>query len=379
MVDRGEILPDLSALGLYESVDLTRGGKTAPSQYGALDAQRCQCLAAANSFLGNAYDSQRQLLDGSTTRSCSRQKAEALQRELLAFRAIGQRNESAAQALEMFFLLAEAESNHNLLGDSLLQTDVAINHLQRLKAQGLQITADESALRRRKTETLDRLVQLQLSIRRLNGQLRQLLGFDVNDPTPLWPLTDLHVVVAGVDVEAAVREGLAMRSDIGMLSMMCEVLDEDTLPVVSAATALSTGISPTASTSRVRLCKSGSSAELHHSSQQTHASLRERERAAAGEIRLAAHTVQSHLRRMALANTTLQNWQRRLDQLQQQRTVDQATPFDVSTAKLAANEAQSELVHQVVAWEIARVKLREAQGMLAYECGWPIPDCPIPE
>ena len=43
--------------------------------------------------------------------------------------------------------------------------------------------------------------------------------------------------------------------------------------------------------------------------------------------------------------------------------------LDVGAAELHLIERQSDLVHQVIAWRIAQAKLKEAQGLLAVECG----------
>ncbi len=36
-------------------------------------------------------------------------------------------------------------------------------------------------------------------------------------------------------------------------------------------------------------------------------------------------------------------------------------------------EAERDLIHQVIAWRIAQVKLEKAQGLLALECGYELP------
>ncbi len=369
VIERIPIAPDLSALGSYEAVELVLGEQLAPSQYRGLDAEQCQCLAAANSSLGKFYDSQSRLGTGDS-RSPSRSKAAAVRCDIWALLATQERNESASRALQLFYLLAEAEFNHDALHRNLREVDRALSNFQQLKARGLQITEDEGALRRQRTDTLDRRDQLFLTIARLNEELRQLLGFDVNDTMPIWPLTDLKVAVTPVDVEDAIRTGMAMRPDLGMLSMMYEELDADTLPAIRAGMLRTAGMLNVPSPSRRRVFRSVASGELQSRRRQICELLAGGEQAAAGEIRLAAHTIETQLRRIALAAETLESWKLRFDQVLQKRTVGETTPFDVSAARLAVIQAESELVHQVVAWEIARVKLRAAQGLLAHQCGY---------
>jgi hypothetical protein len=45
---------------------------------------------------------------------------------------------------------------------------------------------------------------------------------------------------------------------------------------------------------------------------------------------------------------------------------------------LKALEARGALLHQVMSWNIARVKLAQAQGLLAEECGFVPRPVPIP-
>ena len=42
--------------------------------------------------------------------------------------------------------------------------------------------------------------------------------------------------------------------------------------------------------------------------------------------------------------------------------------LDIAAADLQLLDARRELAHQVMAWRIAQVKLKEAQGLLAFEC-----------
>ena len=59
----------------------------------------------------------------------------------------------------------------------------------------------------------------------------------------------------------------------------------------------------------------------------------------------------------------------------EKQTTEMATDlFDVEpTAQLARSSAESDAISAVVAWEIAQVKLQQAQGLLAQECGYRLP------
>ena len=60
--------------------------------------------------------------------------------------------------------------------------------------------------------------------------------------------------------------------------------------------------------------------------------------------------------------------------LTQRRDADGVTAFDLSAAQLELLRAESDMLHRVIAWKIAEAKLKQAQGLLAAECGYGV--CP---
>ena len=68
-------------------------------------------------------------------------------------------------------------------------------------------------------------------------------------------------------------------------------------------------------------------------------------------------------------------WQQRVAGLQEKREADGVTAFDLSAARLELLRAESDTVHRVLAWKIAQAKLKQAQGLLAAECGYRLPEC----
>ena len=57
-----------------------------------------------------------------------------------------------------------------------------------------------------------------------------------------------------------------------------------------------------------------------------------------------------------------------MQRLSRERPGSTVTALDIAAADLKLLDAQRELVHQVMAWRIAQVKLKEAQGLLVFEC-----------
>jgi len=377
---RGTISPDVTAVASYESVERALGGTTLPSQYRAIDARQCQCLAAANAVVANLLDEESALAARAPRRGRRGSAgAGAVQSDLLAFRAVEERNHAAGKALERFYQAAEAEGSRDLLRQMLEEIDRAIRNFEQLEARGLRAEAEKGALRRQKIEMLGRRAELELSIQQLNGELRHLLGLDGQDFTPIWPVADLKVAVAPVDKERAVTEGLASRADLGMLEMLSETLDRNTLPAARGGLGriemlLGAGAAGAQSPLGRLLDKSGQTEELETRQRQVSDLLAKSRAGAVEEIRQAAYAVETRLRQVALAKEARESWQKRLEQLRGRRDSDDVTAFDVSAAQIEVVRAETQLLHEVVAWRIAEVKLLEAQGLLALECGYSLPD-----
>jgi outer membrane protein TolC len=99
------------------------------------------------------------------------------------------------------------------------------------------------------------------------------------------------------------------------------------------------------------------------------------EQNAGREIREAAWNVETRLREIAVAKERLEIWRQRVADLEQKRETDGVTAFDVSAARLELLRADGDEVHRVIAWKVAQVKLKQAQGLLAAECGYGPPGC----
>jgi outer membrane protein TolC len=346
-------------------------------------AEQCQCLAAANSSLGNLLAAES---GGATAADMDRlgMAADAsTRRNVLACRSVEERNRCAAAALRLFYLLAEAEANCDLLRQTIQETDHAIDYLRRLKERGLQVHMDDGPLQRQRLDLLDQWTQLEVSLRQMTAQLRALLGWDAGHQTPIWPAADLAVTAVPILAEAAVRDGLATRADLTAFRVLRAALDMDTLPAArSGISRLDALLGGSAGARRLLAARSGSLAdyaELQTRQTQLNQIVADRERSATEEILQAVRVVDLRLRQIALAQQKRDLWQRQLDRLREKRAADGVTAFDISTAQVELLRAESDLLHKVIAWRTAQVDLKEAQGLLAAECGYCLPgagQCP---
>jgi len=377
LVERGKIALDPTSLPTPEALQQGRKPKPTPAKYRQLHAEQCQCLAAANCALANVLEEESKLGTSCAKGQRSASKPDAvMRRKMLAYRAVEERNHAAASALRTFYLLAEAESNRDRLQESRDETKRMIENLKSLKDQGLQVDLDDRLLQRQRLDLLDQRRQSQLLVSQLNGQLRALVGLDADDETLIWPAADLSVTTDPVDEAAAIREGLAHRADIGMLRMMNGSLDLGTLPAARSGLQQADpmlGGSKRAGRVLGTANSSKNCAELQTRRTQLQQQLDDRTRTATEEIRQKARAVETRLQQIALARQARDVCADQLKRLELKRGADGVTPFDISKARLELVRAESEQVRKVIAWKIAQVELKEAQGLLAAECGYNLP------
>ncbi len=367
------------ALPSYQAVEKALARPSEVTGYRLLMDSQCQCLAAAESTLGNLLDSQRQsTLAGSGKRRDREAQSRAVLADVLGLRAVEQRNKVAATAMELYYRLAGAYFGRDQIDRSIQEVQHSIDDFQKTKATGLTVPGDEEKLQTQRIELVDRKVQAESAAAQLNERLTDLLGLERDPSHPLWPGAEMTVDVAPIDIEAAVASGLRLRPDLAMLCVLRENLSEETLGPVRSALAV---VDPLLASSSPK--KHMISAALHHSrvcleTQSRQAQLdqlfADERRKAENEIRTAAADAEKRLRQVGLARDKLAQCQAEVTRLRQRREAKGVIPVSqITAAQLEVLRAESDAFQAVVEWKIAMVKLKEAQGMLASECGYPLP------
>jgi outer membrane protein TolC len=354
--------PDVSGLSASVLTSLQQPAVAAPTPYRIFQPGEVQCRAAVTCPLANALAGESAALACSSKRRKAARSSDEIKSQILAYRASEERNKAAGQALEAFYLLAEAEADRDLVRRSKEETAAMLDDVGRLEKQGIRVEKGLADLRRQWPDALDREAQVRLSVEQLNSHLRQLVGLSPDDSQPIWPVTDWKVVAEPLDEQAAIDEGLRHRADLGMVAMMAQSVDDDNVGGVRAGMGLITGMSGGSGR------RSGEAESRRSQLNQLYAG---RQQAATEEIRLAVRTIEIRLQQIAIAKLKLGRAQEELDTLRLRRTRPDGgvTVLDVGAAELHLIERQSDLVHQVIAWRIAQAKLKEAQGLLAVECG----------
>jgi hypothetical protein len=240
------------------------------------------------------------------------------------------------------------------------------------KSKEVAVLTDTTAVARRQIEMAQRLDEAERARRHLNDRLRLACGWQPQQPERIWPVADLTVTAETLDVEAAVAEGMAQRSDLLQLRQMLCRLDADTLPLARALLAQVDGI-PSATTPGLRAWKSDR--DLHLRREQLQHLLAERERAAVVEIADAVTGVELRRRQVWLSHQRVLTWRERTAELERQLAAGKASRLEVGQARLEALAAEGLLLHDVIAWKTALVKLAAAQGSLASES----PAAPLPQ
>lgn len=345
-----------------------------PAAYRGLTETACQCLAAAHSAAGNLLDREGDwptVAAGGKRHQCPN---DAWLREARRYAALEARNRAAAEALERYFQLADAEGRADLLADGLRAFDQLRAQAPKFRAAGLPVPADDELLRQR-AKLLADAEQAEAAIRILNVDLKARLGLPLKEGTRLRPMGSFGVPSDPIDSEAAVRVALERRPDLRLLRTLYANLTAENLPAardqlrsvnallgaVGAAVPRPRGLAAIAAWwCGIDPAKLADAAELPVRRRQLFELICEREQQAAAEVRTAAGQMAVAARRVALAKARVQSWQAKAEKTEK--------PADRLPAELEWYKARGELVADVMAWHQWRVKFRAAQGLLAEEC-----------
>ena len=358
--------PEVTALTSYAT---PAEGLIGSGPYRVLKPHEAQCAAAAHCPLANALAYESGIVGFQAGMRRGSQRSTAVRRQALAYRAADERNAAAGQALEAFYLLAEAEANRDFLARGKTQIDAMLEEVRDLESRGIRVEKGTADFRRQQLELSDRQAELQLALAQANSRLRQLMGWSFEEHDP-------HL--AGGRLEGDRRSD---RRRYGRVRRTLSTRRPQSAPHVAGVSRRGLlGRRPWESCGDHRhgrgarplncLLRADSGDELDSRHRQLNDLLTRHELAAAEEIRLAVVTIRIRLQQVALAKRTVDHFR---DQLQVQRLLRQrpgstVTALDIAAADLKLLDAQRGLAHQVMALRIAQVKLEQSQGLLVFEC-----------
>lgn len=363
---RSPVAPDISAVALESAAPAKR-----PAEYRRLTADDCRRLAVAHAPFADDLDRhsdndppKHPKLHKDMTRDV------AVSRLVRGHAADDLRNRAAADALQEFFKLLEAEGQFDLLAAADTELRTQLDAALKAERAGLKDRADVPALRRRLLDIEAQQAKLEAGIGALNASLRARLGLAAADPLPLWPADPLAVKASDPDVTRAVEAGLHYRPDLNALRVLADGSAADLTdgvlrgvnPLLSSfarngpLTALVAPIfAPlTGKPERRRAEVSARVAGV----------LESRERQAEAEVRAATALLRGNRAAVAARALDVQQVEARIAELTARQRAGLNVTAELVTARLDLLKAKGELLSAAVAWHAAEVQLRQAMGLL---------------
>ena len=373
-VAAGSLEPDYKTLPSLDPVGADAGRLAPIPAYRGLTEDVCRREAAARAPLARVLV-QENLVPGTADGPCTA-AAEEMLREVRTALAAEARNRAAAQALETYFQLADAEGRGDLVRASLPALDQLREIVRKAKADGVRVPVDPDDLDRQRATLLGLLTQADLGAKVFDLELRRRVGFTGKGNERIRPVGPFTVGADTADLDAAIKVALENRADLRVLRAVYLRLSPDTLPAVrdiiraqpGVAAMVAGGKSPLAGLTGPLRCwlhrhelaglDAALAAEVTIRRQQLYDLIAERERQAADDVRAAAAAEGAQAKQVALAK-----W--RAEQLLKKVTdVKAQGPLVVLPAELEAYRARADVVAGVMAWHQARVRLAAAQGLL---------------
>lgn len=279
------------------------------------------------------------------------------------------RNRAAAEALDRYFQLAQAEGQFDLLAKSQRELRARLADAEDAERRGLADRAGVDTLRVQVLDLDAKIAELDAGIDSLNAALRAALGIDPADPLPLWPDDPLRIRPEDVDLGEAVKTGLRYRPDLNLVRTL---LADDGRAADDLAQALLQQVSPLLARLKSNPLASvflprDNRTDREATRRQLQSMLDARERQAEAEIRAAALSLRGH-RLAAIAKAAeVRRQAATLAEVEKRAAAGQPVAAELTKAKLDLWKAQGELLKSAVEWQRADVKLRQAMGLLVRE------------
>ena len=369
-VERGTITPDLAAIPPRGSVDFNDEART----YCGLREEDAQCLAATNSPLAKSLEQEGEAL-AAQPRGLRHKRADAADRNrtILYLQATHERNRAASASLQLFLRLAEAEAGAANAKLRALEVNRLVSDVQRLQGAGVDSAISHSTAQAQQTELIHKQVDLEAVIEQLNHQLVNVLGAEPPPDTRLWPEADLAVDPSLPSTSEAYETALRQRADLCALRMASAADDPQMLAMSRAliaqlGTGLGLSIGPGAIVAIFRPQSGKREAEVRQD--QLSGAIAAEERTLLHDIAQAVAILEARVVQIGLSRHRLELLQRQHERMEKKKQIDAAAGFEARKAKLESLAAEQDLLHDVIEWKIAVVKLKELQGELAIECGF---------
>jgi hypothetical protein len=362
------VKPDLSLLPTQPIPDRPA------EQFCALPEAEAQCLAVRNSKAANLLVMEAEAV---ATQHHGFGDGTELAQNLLRLQATHKRNEDAAIALEIFLRLVEAEGGSQNLGRRLKEIDGLADDVRNFQSRGLSSPVSKNEVESQRLELLHRHADVRGTIHELNLQLASALGIELPPGVHYWPEADLLVDPKLPDEDEAVYTGLMNRADLAAMRVASQAEGREAIAAARLLLQpLGVGLMTTDSShclgKLIHLCSVHK--EAYTREDQLDVAHRQQQRTVEKEVREALERVRMRLSQIAITHQRQETIRVRLAASEKRQTLD-ASSMETRSLRLEALAAEQDLLRDVVAWKVAEVALKKAQGVLAAECGWQISGC----
>lgn len=356
---------------LAADVSLVSARELQGRSYCNLPEKDAQCLAAANSTNARLLEQEAEALAAQQSgQHAGRTQA---QQQILRLQADHERNRAAGGALQLLLRIAEAEAGADNLRRRLDAVASTLDDVRRLQAAGLAAPLTPPEVEAQRLDLQIRLVELELTVDQLNQQLASLLGGDLPVGARFWPDISLKVDPEMPPLEEAQLTALAQRADLAALRLAAQTNGRDNLAAARALLGQSHGgLGLTAGGAKLLAFlhphATGDEADARQSQLET--AVADQERAIRGDVAQTLAAIEARLMQIELAVRRIGFLEQHRDALQRMTVAGAANGFEIRKAAVELLAAQQDLFHHVIEWKLATVRLRDAQGELAIECGY---------
>jgi hypothetical protein len=363
-VERRTLVADLSLLGNRSIAPTTRA-------YCNLTERDAQCLATMHAPNARLLEQEAEALDVQPTGHWHT-AAGGTTASALRLQAVHERNRNASAALQLLLRIAGAEHAADSLRQQLAEIKETLSDLKRLQIAGLDLPLSGPQTEAQHFEVEHKLGELELTIDLLNEQLAMLLGQTLPPGTRYWPDVNLQVNPAKLPSEEIQALAVVQRADLAALRVAASGDRRENANAARALLGQSTaGLGFSGSCSLISLVHfRAAEEEAAIRSEQLYGAAADRERSIRNNVTQAIATIEARLDQIALSRQRTESLRLHLDNLHRKSEASQVPSFEIRRAKLAVFAAEQDLFHDVIEWKVAGVKLREAQGELAVECGY---------
>jgi outer membrane protein TolC len=265
--------------------------------------------------------------------------------------------------------MAEAENGANGLRRQIGEAKDTQADLRRLQMAGLDLPLSMPQTESQQLEAEHKLADVELTIDLLNEQLTMLLGGELPVGARHWPDVKLLVDPAVPLLDEAQGIALAQRADLAALRVAGSGGDtaaRAVLGLVTPGLGLSSCGCELCSLIHLRAAADEACTRL----EQLQSAVADKQRSIRHEVAQALATIESRLNQVALSQRRVEALRQHLENLQRTSGNVAGASFELRRARLAVMTAEQDVFHDVIEWKIAVVKLREAEGELAIDCGY---------